>query len=913
MLWEFDDAAQMISDFTAKLDQYLAGGGGSGGGGLFSYAYHATSTGGSLAHIATPEVGRAYMVAAFGVNSRGAGLWRCFALQSGSPTIGSLSYVSGTGIVMEGAAGRFVLVAPQAIDPAQIGGTLDARFSGQQALWSLAIEHCKATRAVLRVTGDIITAAGLDLSGARLIDGRSVEFAEAAAGYAGALVTLDMSDFKTSDPRESFLCAKGINVGPNTVLGQYDWQGTHSQATGFVLSSDNGGMSPRRFLVERLAVGVELKGNTEKNVYHVHAVYCSVAVRGTTTDGSPDTLQIHLSGTNNKQAFLPDDGDTSYQLFLNTEGRIDDGSTVPCNWNPAIMRPTAYIEAKNGKHFKLSGRHRGHNGRLMITDDRFYERGADTVEFLDFGVVHVYGIVYSSYRVQHLKGRLSLHDCLNGRPTTGASDSTGGSIPCPTVHLRQVDDASGFRIEAESIASRECVRWGDVATGLYSVGAHMGHYLGNMIGDLGFNPRTGIYPHDKTFLHIEKAVRCFAIFEAWGNIVAEIDSVENRIRVPHGAAWVLGGMSATGPANANLPSGHLYLDLEGDIALDDLFWRPWIFDGVSASVPELGGKVTRSNGSWSMATPPTVTLAQLQSSSHWLNTQVKREGAQVFCNGQPLFASGGAPTDPWKTAAGVTVATPSEQTATTAFAARVAAAGGVTLGGYVREAYDRFFFDLAESGVLPQLILLYFLGAQDEATAKLNLISGLSAGPYDLTAVNSPSFTSFRGYTGDGVSAHLQTGYNPQANAEGMAANNLHIGIYSLAAGDDSGFDAGSRGNGRLRIGGTDTGLIYSTSASNFIGDWQSGVGAPPHHLVASRRASPVGGRAYRNGAILGSSDGIAPSGTLPQDIDILRQGSDYSEETIAAFHVGKDLTDAQVAALYRALRKLAMRLGVVK
>lgn len=878
---------------------------------LFAFAFNPAATASSLAHAADLAVGRFYRVGAFGADGRGGAVWKCLSAQvAPAPATGTIVYTAGTGIVLEGAAYRFALVAERELDPAQVGAGGSAVTDA--ALWAVCRQFCVATGVMLRPSGGDIAAQALSLAAVPFVDGRGIRFREDPAGYAGALVNLDMSGISSADPRWSYLIARGINVGPNSDLGQYDFQGTQSQATGFVLTGDNGGNSVREFHANRLATGLRISGNTEKNTYRLHAVFCGVAATVDTSGGSPDTLRVEISGTNNKQVFLTGDGDTSIMLDLNTEGRIDDGATQACYWNAAVTRPTAYIEVRNGKHFQLSGRHRAHNGRLMITDDRAYENGTDTLAFAGFSTIHTYGTVYSNYRIQRLTGLLTIKDAGNGRPNYAADDTTGGSIPCPVVHLRQVWDASGFELHASYIYAREAVRWGDAANGLFSIDAHMGRYSGNMANpdNTNFDPPAGRFPTGQTFLYIEKAVRCVAQCDFHGNVVAEAGASDCRLIMPNGANWVRQGYSARTETGGVLPAGRLSIELGGQIARDDLIWRPWAFDGLAANVPEFGGRTVRDGGAWSMPVAPAVTLAQLQSSSHWVNTMVKRAGAQVFYSGRPLFASGPNATDAWKDAAGADVIASAaivEQAATSDLATRISGAGGAALGTAMRRVYDRLYFDLGEAGLLSKLILFYLLAAPEAATARLNLKTGLAGGPYDLgIGGGAPVFTAGRGYSGDGSTAFLATGYNPQVTAEGMGVNDMHIGLFSLQSGAGT-IDAGSV-NGRLRIGAGDDALYYATSNSAPV--TLAGTGGPPCHIVASRGSS-AGGRAYRDGVLI-SADALAGSTLLPSAVELLRQGSSYSGETVAAFHVGLNLTDAEAAAMARIIRKALVQIGTI-
>jgi hypothetical protein len=803
-------------------------------------------------------------------------------------------------------------IAGVGVDPRSYGATNDGVSGGQASYWALAAADAIAQSRPLVSAGVCLADQTIQLGQIRVVDLPFFTFREPAGGRDGVLVDLDCTGLTSSASRKSEICALGINVGPNSALGQYDFQGPQSQATGFRLVSDNGGNSYRRFWGNRLKCVLLLVGNSEKNEYFVHGIYNETLVRLDTTLGSPDTVVLHLNGTNNKRAYWPDDGDTSVRLILNTEGRIDDGAVQPCYWDAgATTRPVAYIEARNGKHFSIEGKHRAHNGRLWATDDRAYEDGADTVNWAII-IIHDYGTVYSNYRVQRLTGWLDISDSDDGRANF-ADVSEPPSLPCAAVHLRQVWDASDWRLHVSKVRNREAIRWGDAATPtLLSRGAHMGHYTGEMgsRAAIAFNPTRGIYPVGSVYLHIERAERCFAVLSILGDIVADAGSIDNRLEMENGLTWIRAGHRATAADGSTLPAGRLSLRLHGRGSIDDVFWRAWVFDGLSVeALAELGGPSERIDGRWTMPGKPITTLAQLRSASHWLNSEVKRLGASVWYGGKPIFASGPAPSDAWVDAAGDDVVASAEiveEARTSAFAARVTAAGS-SLTGTLRRAYDRMMFDLTEASLWDRLILLDVLAAQDRASARLNLVTGLSAA-YDLTEVNSPTFLPFVGYQGNGVSSYLATGYNPTAASEGMATNDMHIGLWVARAGTSGGMDAGTRDNNRLRIQSTDDGLAYSTSDSGVV--TASGTGGAPHHIVATRSPSPVGGRAYRNGLLV-AQDALSPSLFMPTTIDLLRQRDSYSLKTISIAHVGRGLTADQVAALHRIFAKFLQQVQV--
>lgn len=86
---------------------------------------------------------------------------------------------------------------------------------------------------------------------------------------------------------------------------------------------------------------------------------------------------------------------------------------------------------------------------------------------------------------------------------------------------------------------------------------------------------------------------------------------------------------------------------------------------------------------------------------------------------------------------------------------------------------------LLDAGVWQKLDALYVMAAADSQAARLNWI----ADQYNLTAVNSPTFTVDSGYTGNGTSSYLSTGMVASTlNASGkMKQNSLTMGAFVLS------------------------------------------------------------------------------------------------------------------------------------
>jgi hypothetical protein len=71
--------------------------------------------------------------------------------------------------------------------------------------------------------------------------------------------------------------------------------------------------------------------------------------------------------------------------------------------------------------------------------------------------------------------------------------------------------------------------------------------------------------------------------------------------------------------------------------------------------------------------------------------------------------------------------------------------------------------------------IMYYLGNETAESSLRNLVKR----SHDAVAVNSPTFTPYEGFAGDGISSYLNTNYNPSASGSNYTLNNASLGIYS--------------------------------------------------------------------------------------------------------------------------------------
>lgn len=604
--------------------------------------------------------------------------------------------------------------------------------------------------------------------------------------------------------------------------------------------------------------------------------------------GSADTNKIEIIGTRCRRLFTSGVDNTS-RVELNFESPVDLGRRIVTT--DGVVLPDPRIMIRNGKNSHLSGNLRTHNGSLYILVDREGTNaldGSDTLHIDNLRFTdNCYGTLLFARRVQRLMGRLYARNSHNARVNmndTGASSGVG-NIPCPTVHIGQVYGGD-FGVTLVQCDGREGLRIGDAANNLYPRNWDMGS---NTVIMHTFNPRTGVYPTTMNALVIEKMIGGTVPFDQIeGNIRLEAGCSNVTIDVP--AIWMTRySLSADAAATASIK-------VRGSVSFSDIAYLPWLRSGIDLVVESLsdyGGSPARyKNGKWEIpGYPLSGVTSDFASISHAVNQLFKRKGLTAYDGSRLLVASGDAASDPWTHYDGSNGNTIGYQAATDAFVARMSTAPSTAR----KNVYDKLYYDLSKAGLLSgKLILLYILGAHEEATALLNLVST----SYNLTKNGSPIFTLNRGFTGTGLDTDfLATGYDATVTAEGMGQNDAHVGVFGLTE-SSSGEMIGStnqRMSARISAGGSNRTRVNVTSN---VG-WTS-ANAAPRHALGNRVASGTH-TAYDNGVLAGTSANA--SNGLPDAINILKYGLGATTGQVFAAHLGKGLTDTEIANLYSALR----------
>ncbi len=219
-------------------------------------------------------------------------------------------------------------------------------------------------------------------------------------------------------------------------------------------------------------------------------------------------------------------------------------------------------------------------------------------------------------------------------------------------------------------------------------------------------------------------------------------------------------------------------------------------------------------------------------------------------------------------------------------------------------AIDKLVRALIDAGIWSRLDLLHMLAAHDSQAARLNWITTA----YDLVAFNSPSFRVDRGFKGDGAAAYLRASdYNPAAIPSDLQLNNASAGLWVLTPSSGAGLDLFTEA-GRLGRRNSSTG-DYAYRMNDGTTAYGTGGDAPGLFVVS--RADGTTKRLYRNGAL--AKTDTATSTALSNKLSVLSTTTTlYSDAEVAAVFAGANLTDAQHAALYAAVRTYLITVGAI-
>lgn len=193
---------------------------------------------------------------------------------------------------------------------------------------------------------------------------------------------------------------------------------------------------------------------------------------------------------------------------------------------------------------------------------------------------------------------------------------------------------------------------------------------------------------------------------------------------------------------------------------------------------------------------------------------------------------------------------------------------------------------LNDNGFLAKLRMFYVFAAHDSQAAQLNWAYGAT-----ITPVNSPTFTTDRGFQGNGTSSYLQG-----VGTGTFAADSGHMGCWVLTNNTGAYPAIGDSSLATYimpqRLAVTVRGRLGGAAASDFLLLSATSVG----HTVVSRTSTPTLS-GYKNGTLLSAAANTGTSSSAA--LRVLNGSASYSPDQVAAVHAGAGLTDAEVTTLY--------------
>lgn len=213
---------------------------------------------------------------------------------------------------------------------------------------------------------------------------------------------------------------------------------------------------------------------------------------------------------------------------------------------------------------------------------------------------------------------------------------------------------------------------------------------------------------------------------------------------------------------------------------------------------------------------------------------------------------------------------------------------------------DNLIKSLKNKGIWSKLDVLYVFAAHTEQAALLNWVGDYS----NATKVNSPTFTTDRGFAGNGSSSYLNSNYNTATQAVNLSQNSASIGIYSrteLASNVD---DCGT-----AKTTATTGGLYVSHRAANNSSYWRSNTGTTESTVITTSLGWKIVSRTASNSATIYQNtiakETITTVSSTPVSLvtyigatNVNGSPSGYSPRQFSAFFVGAGLDSASVVSI---------------
>jgi hypothetical protein len=222
---------------------------------------------------------------------------------------------------------------------------------------------------------------------------------------------------------------------------------------------------------------------------------------------------------------------------------------------------------------------------------------------------------------------------------------------------------------------------------------------------------------------------------------------------------------------------------------------------------------------------------------------------------------------------------------------------------------------LTADGVFAKLDRLWVFAQPTQAEALVDLVASATA-----TAVNSPTFAAYLGYTGDGSTSYIDSNFNPATAGGNYTQNSACIGLWAITTGT---------GSSQQRQGWHDTGPVTLTAlnvhyfgGAEIRGQINSAVGSTISSATATKlglitRTGANAATLYSDGASVGT-DNTTASTVITDAVNIFFGATNgdgtpgsFSDEQMACAVIGGGLNSTDASNLWTRLRTYMTAVGV--
>ena len=254
---------------------------------------------------------------------------------------------------------------------------------------------------------------------------------------------------------------------------------------------------------------------------------------------------------------------------------------------------------------------------------------------------------------------------------------------------------------------------------------------------------------------------------------------------------------------------------------------------------------------------------------------------------------------------------PSYDTASLAIFAAMSTPPTTTRKGQI----DTCVTSLKSAGVWSLLSMMHLMAAADSQAASINWINPAT---FTFSTVGSPTFTADLGYTFNGTSNYLNTGFTPSTAGGNFALSSASFGVYV------NGGPTGTSGSVQLGVNsGTDYMYIRANNSAGATGiegavnDPAGGLSTPvatAFGLSAINRSTSTALQYYKNGVSVATA--VKTSTALPSQpvyIGAYNAGGSpgaFTTSRIAFEFMGGSLSGTQQTALYNAVLAYLTAIG---